>query len=68
MAFADWLLPLLLITLDDEHGRAPFDWAALDALPVRAPHRDALGDTLRFDTRVAGSYRGRAPGPAFDSR
>jgi hypothetical protein len=34
MAFADWLLPLLLITLDDEHGRAPFDWAALDALPV----------------------------------
>ena len=37
MAFADWLLPLLLITLDDEHGRAPFDWAALDALPVRAP-------------------------------
>ena len=34
MAFADWLLPLLLITLDDEHGRAPFDWAALDALPA----------------------------------
>jgi hypothetical protein len=37
MAFADWLLPLLLITLDDEHGRAPFDWAALDALPVGGP-------------------------------
>ena len=34
MAFADWLLPLLLITTDDEHGRAPFDWAAQDALPV----------------------------------
>jgi hypothetical protein len=25
MAFADWLLPLLLITLDDEHGRDPFE-------------------------------------------
>jgi hypothetical protein len=37
MAFADWLLPLLLITLDDEHGRAPFDWAAQDALPAGAP-------------------------------
>ena len=37
MAFADWLLPLLLITPDDEHGRAPFDWAALDALPAGAP-------------------------------
>jgi hypothetical protein len=34
MSFADWLLPLLLIPLDDEHGRAPFDWAALDALPA----------------------------------
>ena len=45
MAFADWLLPLLLITLDDEHGRAPFDWAALDALPVRAPIATPLGDT-----------------------
>jgi hypothetical protein len=37
MAFADWLLPLLLITLDDEHGRAPFDWAALDASVAAAP-------------------------------
>jgi len=34
MAFADWLLPLLLITLDDEHGRAPFDWMALDSRPL----------------------------------
>jgi hypothetical protein len=34
MSFADWLLPLLLITLDDEHGRAPFDWMALDARPL----------------------------------
>ncbi|HET7380850.1 MAG TPA: hypothetical protein VFJ24_12470 [Gaiellales bacterium] len=34
MAFADWLLPLLLITLDDEHGRAPFDFTALDSLPL----------------------------------
>jgi hypothetical protein len=25
MAFADWLLPLLLITPDDEHGRDPFE-------------------------------------------
>jgi hypothetical protein len=28
MAFADWLLPLLLLTADDEHGRVPFDWSA----------------------------------------
>jgi hypothetical protein len=27
MAFADWLLPLLLLTADDEHGRVPFDWS-----------------------------------------
>jgi hypothetical protein len=26
MAFADWLLPLLLLAPDDEHGREPFDW------------------------------------------
>jgi hypothetical protein len=32
MAFADWLLPLLLLTADDEHGRLPFDWSA-PALP-----------------------------------
>jgi hypothetical protein len=25
MSFADWLLPLLLITPDDEHGRDPFE-------------------------------------------
>ena len=43
MAFADWLLPLLLITPDDEHGRAPFDWAALDALPAAAPIVAASG-------------------------
>lgn len=28
MAFADWLLPLLLLSADDEHGRVPFDWYA----------------------------------------
>lgn len=33
MAFADWLLPLLLITPDDEHGRDPFE-----ALKDKAPH------------------------------
>lgn len=33
MAFADWLLPLLLLTADDEHGRMPFDWSA-PALPL----------------------------------
>jgi hypothetical protein len=27
MAFADWLLPLLLLAPDDEHGREPFDWS-----------------------------------------
>ena len=26
MAFADWLLPLLLLPSDDEHGRVLFDW------------------------------------------
>jgi hypothetical protein len=37
MAFADWLLPLLLITPDDEHGRDPFE-----TLKEKAPH-DAAG-------------------------
>jgi hypothetical protein len=36
MAFADWLLPLLLLTADDEHGREPFDW-----LPATPPARPA---------------------------
>jgi hypothetical protein len=31
MAFADWLLPLLLLGPEEEHGRLPFDWASLDA-------------------------------------
>lgn len=31
MAFADWLLPLLLLGPEEEHGRVPFDWASLDA-------------------------------------
>jgi hypothetical protein len=30
MAFADWLLPLLLLGPEEEHGRVPFDWASLD--------------------------------------
>jgi hypothetical protein len=34
MAFADWLLPLLLLTADDEHGREPFEW--LPAVPIQA--------------------------------
>lgn len=34
MALADWLLPLLLITLEDEHGRFPFEWAVLDGQPA----------------------------------
>ena len=42
MAFADWLLPLLLLTADDEHGRVPFDWSA-PALPL-APVPPALLD------------------------
>jgi hypothetical protein len=33
MAFADWLLPLLLLGPEEEHGRVPFDWASLDAAP-----------------------------------
>jgi hypothetical protein len=41
MAFADWLLPLLLITPDDEHGRDPFETlkenAAHQALGTRHP-------------------------------
>ena len=31
MAFADWLLPLLLLGPEEEHGRVPFDWASLEA-------------------------------------
>ena len=39
MAFADWLLPLLLITPDDEHGRDPFETLreARIVTPVTAP-------------------------------
>lgn len=41
MAFADWLLPLLLLAPDDEHGRVPFDWSAPEtpgpALPLDTP-------------------------------
>jgi hypothetical protein len=33
MAFADWLLPLLLLAPEEEHGRLPFDWASLDVTP-----------------------------------
>jgi hypothetical protein len=39
MAFADWLLPLLLITLDDEHGRDPFE-TPHDTRVVAAPVMD----------------------------
>lgn len=38
MAFADWLLPLMLLTPDDEGGHPPFDWAAFDALPIVTPN------------------------------
>jgi len=41
MAFADWLLPLLLLTADDEHGRALFDWSA-PALPLVKVPPDVL--------------------------
>ena len=35
MAFADWLLPLLLLAADvHERGGAPFDWAALEPQPA----------------------------------
>jgi hypothetical protein len=37
MAFADWLLPLLLLGPEEEHGRVPFDWASLDAGPEPLP-------------------------------
>jgi hypothetical protein len=37
MAFADWLLPLLLLAPDDEHGRVPFDWSSPEAPAPRAP-------------------------------
>ena len=37
MAFADWLLPLLLLGPEEEHGRVPFDWASLDAAPDILP-------------------------------
>jgi hypothetical protein len=33
MAFADWLLLLLLLTPEEEHGRVPFDWASLESGP-----------------------------------
>ena len=39
MAFADWLLPLLLITPDDEHGRDPFQ-TPHDTRVVAAPVMD----------------------------
>jgi hypothetical protein len=39
MAFADWLLPLLLLTADDEHGREPFEW--LPAAPAGRPSQTA---------------------------
>ena len=44
MAFADWLLPLLLLTADDEHGRIPFDWSApeLTDLIARLPPADPI--------------------------
>jgi len=41
MAFADWLLPFLLLTADDEHGRLLFDWSA-PALPLPAPVSTSL--------------------------
>ena len=35
MAFADWLLPLLLLAADvHEREGASFDWAALDTKPA----------------------------------
>ena len=37
MAFADWLLPLLLLNPEEEHGRVPFDWASLEAGPELPP-------------------------------
>ena len=37
MAFADWLLPLLLLGPEEEHGRVPFDWVSLEAGPEHAP-------------------------------
>ncbi len=41
MSFADWLLPLLLLSADDEHGRVPFDWS-LPALPLTTRPTDTL--------------------------
>jgi hypothetical protein len=41
MAFADWLLPLLLLTADDEHGRVPFDWFGT-AVPLAKVPTDSL--------------------------
>jgi hypothetical protein len=46
MALADWLLPLLLLSADEEHGGVPFDWASLD--PPAAPALAFL-PTLRCD-------------------
>jgi hypothetical protein len=37
MAFADWLLPLLLLGPEEEHGRVPFDWVSLDVAPGILP-------------------------------
>jgi len=43
MAFADWLLPLLLLTADDEHGRALFDWSgSAPAVPLAKIPTDSL--------------------------
>jgi hypothetical protein len=43
MSFADWLLPLLLLSPEDEHGRLPFDWSAPERTDLIAtfPPRDA---------------------------
>ena len=61
MAFADWLLPLLLLGPEEEHGRVPFDWASLDAgpeLPRPALHK---GCHRRFDRGAHGPYRWSHP-------
>ena len=58
MAFADWLLPLLLLTSDDEHGRVPFDWCCTARPAVTTASRAARTHACRLTAPHGDPYRG----------
>ena len=47
MAFADWLLPLMLLSPEEEHGRLPFDWATQEPVPLMRPDPRPLPPVAR---------------------